>query len=139
MTASGQVAALLAATLVLAACTGAGAVATTSPSSAAATGSAPSGSDVGPATTVGSATTPGPSPTGAASIAPTGTPAPVPRAELVTAGATVAGTLGTYTMDGSGSDSPWLPFGALPAVAVGASETPSLRFIDRSPSATSRS
>jgi len=49
----------------------------------------------------------------------------------VAVGATVAGILGTFTLDGSGSDSPWLPFDVLPAVGVGASEVLTVRFVDR--------
>ena len=61
---------------------------------------------------------------------PSGTPAPLPLAEIVTGHASIAGGLGTYTLDGYGSDAPWLPFGSLPTIAAGAAERLTFRFVD---------
>ena len=61
---------------------------------------------------------------------PTATPPPVPLAEIVTGDATTPGIVGSYTIDGRGSDGPWLPFTSLPAVGVGTRETPTLQFSD---------
>lgn len=54
----------------------------------------------------------------------------LPVAELVAAQGTILGALGTYVMDGAGSDSPWLPFAAVPVVAAGAADTLQIRFAD---------
>jgi hypothetical protein len=83
-------------------------------------------------TPTGTATGPSsePSAIGRPSLAPSATPAPAPRAEIVIADATVAGALGTYTIDDTGSDSPWLPFDTLPSVGLGVAETPAVRFVD---------
>ena len=53
-----------------------------------------------------------------------------PIAEVVTAQGTVLGALGTYVMDGAGSDAPWLPFSTIPSVEVGAGDTLLIRFAD---------
>lgn len=84
------------------------------------------------ATSTGTADSPAPELTATQrpSPAPSATPAPAPRAEIVTADATVAGALGTYTIDDTGSDSPWLPFDTLPSVGLGVAETPAVRFVD---------
>lgn len=70
------------------------------------------------------APTPGPTPTENA------TRAPLPIAEIVTADATIVGDLGTYTIDGQGSDAPWLPFNSLPSITAGVSDTLAIRFSD---------
>jgi hypothetical protein len=43
----------------------------------------------------------------------------------------VPGTLGSYVLDGRGSDAPWLPFDSLPRVAVAATEALTVGFVDR--------
>lgn len=53
-----------------------------------------------------------------------------PVAELVTAQGTIQGALGTYVMDGAGSDAPWLPFSTIPSVEVGAADALQIRFAD---------
>ena len=53
-----------------------------------------------------------------------------PIAELVTAQGTIQGALGTYVMDGAGSDAPWLPFSTIPSVEVGAADALQIRFAD---------
>lgn len=53
-----------------------------------------------------------------------------PIAEIVTAQGAVLGALGTYSMDGAGSDAPWLPFSTIPSVEVGAADTFRIRFAD---------
>ena len=66
-------------------------------------------------------------------VAPTEVPSDSvlrPVAELVTAQGTILGALGTYVMDGAGSDAPWLPFNAIPTVEVGAADTLQIRFAD---------
>ena len=95
----------------------------------------PAGSPVGsvaaspsPGTTIG--TTPSVAATQTGSVAASATPAPPPQAEIVTAAATIPGDLGTYVIDGGGSDSPAFPFDALPALSVGTRDTIGIRFID---------
>ena len=46
-------------------------------------------------------------------------------------GGSAAGTLGSWTLDGRGSDSPWLPASALERVTVPRSERLTVRFDDR--------
>ena len=53
-----------------------------------------------------------------------------PVAELETAEGTILGELGTYSMDGVGSDAPWLPFAAVPAVEASSAEVLQIRFAD---------
>ena len=67
----------------------------------------------------------------ASAPAPSTTPAPIPLAEIVTADASIAGHIGTYDIDGRGSDSPALPFDTLPSVVVGKADVLSLQFVDR--------
>lgn len=57
-------------------------------------------------------------------------PVLLPIAEIVTAQGGVLGALGTYVMDGAGSDAPWLPFATIPSVEVRATDTLQLRFAD---------
>ena len=66
-----------------------------------------------------------------------GTPPPLPgdlaplvEAVAITAGGDVKGTLGGFTMDGTGGDSPWLPFDILPAVSAAAGGAVSIRFFE---------
>ena len=61
---------------------------------------------------------------------PAHTPAPPPLAEIVTADGSIQGTLGTYSIDGRGSDAPWLPFASLPGVGVADGELLTIRFVD---------
>ena len=83
------------------------------------------GSAIAPAgATTGASATPGPS------AAPASTPSLLPVAEIVTADASIAGKLGSYDLDGGGSDSPWLAFDALPEVVVSATDRLILRFVD---------
>jgi hypothetical protein len=79
-------------------------------------GTAPAGTSLGDP--VPSATLAPASP-GASSSAPTAGPAQLPAAVLVLAGTEAPGTLGSWTLDGQGSDSPWLPAAALAEVEVG--------------------
>ncbi|MBI2763934.1 MAG: hypothetical protein HYX54_09340 [Chloroflexi bacterium] len=74
-----------------------------------------------------------PTPTEETTPAPTeeATPAPDPVAELVTADTTIVGTLGSSSIDGRGSDAPWLPFDSLPPVATGVTDLLTVRFSDR--------
>lgn len=68
-----------------------------------------------------------------ATVTPTDAPSDSalrPVAELVTAHGAVLGALGTYVMDGAGSDAPWLPFRTIPTVEVGAADTLEIRFAD---------
>ena len=55
-------------------------------------------------------------------VAPTNTPAPTgappPLAVLMTADAAHAGNLGSYVIDGRGSDTPAYPFGSMDPIAV---------------------
>ncbi len=74
--------------------------------------------------------TPGPTPVPTAAPTATSTPAPPPLAEIVTAEGGVAGVLGTYSIDGRGSDAPWLPFSSLPGVDIAAGEMVTIRFVD---------
>lgn len=53
-----------------------------------------------------------------------------PVAEVLTAQGTVLGALGTYVMDGAGSDAPWLPFSTLPSLEVGAADRLQIQFAD---------
>lgn len=75
-------------------------------------------------TAVAASPDPTPEPTSAA------TPAPDPVAEIVTRAGTIAGALGTYTVDGRGSDAPWLPFDGLPALDVDRGTAIVIRFVD---------
>jgi hypothetical protein len=52
-----------------------------------------------------------------------------PAAVLVTAGAEIPGTLGSWTLDGRGSDSPWLPASALPERAITTPAAIVVRFV----------
>lgn len=68
---------------------------------------------------------------------PTGAPTEVPSdpllrpiAELVTAQGSVLGALGTYALDGAGSDAPWLPFTTIPSLDVRAADPLQIRFAD---------
>ena len=70
--------------------------------------------------------TPIPTPTPTENI----TPAPLPVAEIVTPGATIVGNLGTYTIDGRGTDAPWLPFNSLPSITSRVGEVLTIRFSD---------
>ena len=74
--------------------------------------------------------TPDPTPVPTAAPTATSTPAPPPLAEIVTADGNIQGTLGTYSIDGRGSDAPWLPFSSLPGIDIGAGETLTIRFVD---------
>ncbi len=51
-------------------------------------------------------------------------------AVLVTEDAATKGELGSYTIDGQGSDAPWLPFGSLIGVEAGAGQPVSVRLLD---------
>jgi hypothetical protein len=70
--------------------------------------------------------------TAAPTVTPTVTaaPAPGPVAEILTESGALPGSLGTYTLDGRGSDAPWLPFDGLPAVDAAAGGTLTVRFMD---------
>jgi hypothetical protein len=61
---------------------------------------------------------------------PTPGPIALPAAELVMPAGTVAGALGSYVVDGRGSDSPWLPFDSLPRVDVAATPALTVGFVD---------
>ncbi len=64
-------------------------------------------------------------------IASVAIPSPLlPIAQIMTADATVIGTLGTFTMDGSGSDAPWLPYDTLSQVRLGPRDTVKVAFVD---------
>jgi hypothetical protein len=84
-------------------------------------GSAGSGS--GPARTASGSPSASPAPTIADTVA-------LPLAVLETIGGGIAGTLGSYGMDGRGGDSPWLPFDGLPGVLMRAGEPIRIRFRD---------
>lgn len=71
-----------------------------------------------------------PTPMATAAHTPAPTAAPPPQAEIVTTDGSVQGTLGTYSIDGRGSDAPWLPFSSLPGVSVAAGELLTIRFVD---------
>ncbi len=109
---------ILVATMVVVGC---GAAGSPAPSAATATASAAG-------TPAASITQPTP-----ATAEPKVTPPPVPVAEIVTGDATTPGAIGSYSVDGRGSDAPWLPFVSLPSVGVGARETPSIQFADGTP------
>ncbi|HLE79446.1 MAG TPA: hypothetical protein VI687_03545 [Candidatus Limnocylindrales bacterium] len=74
--------------------------------------------------------TPDPTPVPTAAPTATSTPAPPPLAEIVTADGNIQGTLGTYSIDGRGSDAPWLPFSSLPGLSVAPGELLTIRFVD---------
>lgn len=78
----------------------------------------------------GTPATGGPSVSPSASPAATPTSAPLPLAVAVTADGTVRGSLGSYALDGRGSDSPWLPFDALPPLTAAAGGMLAIRFED---------
>ena len=71
--------------------------------------------------------TPIPTPTSTENISP----APLPVAEIVTPGAAIVGNLGTYTIDGRGTDAPWLPFNSLPSITSRVGDVLTIRFSDR--------
>jgi hypothetical protein len=71
-----------------------------------------------------------PTPVPTAAPTATSTPATPPLAEIVTADGSIKGILGTYSIDGRGSDAPWLPFSSLPGVSVAAGELLTIRFVD---------
>lgn len=60
-------------------------------------------------------------------------PAPLPVAEIITPDATIVGELGTYAIDGRGSDAPWLPFSSIPPFTVGTADSLTIRFSDGVP------
>lgn len=99
----------------------------------AACGSAASNAPANPSPTVPAATpTPLPTPM------PTPTPTPAasslpPLAVVRVDGRPTPGTLGSYTMDGSGSDTPWQPFGGLPGIEVAARASLVVAFADGAP------
>lgn len=104
---------------------------------AAASPSAPAGSTAAsptPAATITAAATASPTPAlpTASGAAPSFTPAPSPQAEILGKGTIFAGYLGSYEIDGTGSDGPWPPFDSLSRVIVGAQETLTIRFVDGS-------
>ena len=97
----------------------------------------PVGSTAASPTPVATATataTPGPTPgpTSTPSGVPSATPAPSPQAEILGKGTIFAGYLGSYEIDGTGSDGPWLPYDSLSHVVVGAQDTLTIRFVDGS-------
>ncbi len=57
-------------------------------------------------------------------------PASLPVAEISTPAGSVVGKLGSYTLDGRGSDAPWQPFATVPSVTLVAGETLTTRFAD---------
>ncbi len=57
-------------------------------------------------------------------------PASLPVAEIRTATGSVVGKLGSYTLDGRGSDAPWQPFATVPSVTLDAGENLAARFAD---------
>lgn len=63
--------------------------------------------------------------------APTSEPtlAALPIAQLEKTSGAIAGALGTYDVDGRGSDTPWLPFSSLPAVALTSTEIVTISFV----------
>lgn len=76
-------------------------------------------------------TTPTPS---AAATEPEPSPALPPDAIITLPdGVTHAGTLGTFTLDDHGTDTPWLPASTLPQVAVGADSEVNVQFADGTP------
>jgi hypothetical protein len=109
----------------------AGCAATSSPTAApdGSTAASPS-----PAATVAATTAPSPRPSVSTepSTAPTASPAPPPQAEILGTGTVFAGYLGSYDIDGRGSDGPWLPFDSLSNVHVGSQDTLTIRFVDGS-------
>ena len=90
------------------------------------------GSSTPTGSSVPTAPTPGATPILEPSVeaGPSVTPSPAPLAEIVTKSGRLAGALGTYTLDGRGSDAPWQPFDTLPALGVEGSRTLTLRFVD---------
>lgn len=93
----------------------------------AACGSTASNAPANPSPTVPAATpTPLPTPTPAASSLP-------PLAVVRVDGRPTPGTLGSYTLDGSGSDAPWQPFGGLPGIQVAAGTSLVVAFADGAP------
>ena len=70
-----------------------------------------------------------PSRTATASGASTAGPLAPPAAVLLVDSAAAPGALGSWTLDGQGSDSPWLPAAALAEVAIGPSPL-FVRFAD---------
>lgn len=67
------------------------------------------------------------------SVAPTDAAPLRPVGVILTADATLAGELGSYTMDGAGADSPWLGAGGIPSLAIGPFDTISVALIDGVP------
>ena len=55
-------------------------------------------------------------------------PAAFLAATLAAEGEEVVGRLGSYTLDGTGSDTPWLPFDVLPMVTLKPDSRPEIRF-----------
>ena len=78
----------------------------------------------------GTATMPVPTSPLAASSTPDATPAAPPGATLTAGGSSAAGTLGTWTLRGAGSDSPWLPATAVMGLAAGTGDRLAVRFDD---------
>ncbi|MBI2777383.1 MAG: hypothetical protein HYX57_09035 [Chloroflexi bacterium] len=81
-----------------------------------------------------SPTVPAATPTGVPSptAAPAASPLP-PLAVVEIDGRATPGILGTYTLDGSGSDAPWQPFGGLPVIEVAAGAPLVVAFADGAP------
>jgi len=97
--------------------------------------SEPPGSTVGAspipvATATAAVATASATPAPTAPSSPTVTPAPPPQAEILAPGTIFAGYLGSYEVDGTGSDGPWVPFDSLSKVVVGAGQTVTIRFVD---------
>lgn len=83
----------------------------------------------------GTVATPSPPPTEAPTPTPgqANPPPLLPIGVILTADATLAGELGSYSMDGSGADAPWLPAAGLPSLAIGPLDTLSVALIDGVP------
>ena len=69
--------------------------------------------------------------TGPTADPPTSEPtlAALPIAQLKGTSGAIAGALGTYDVDGLGSDTPWLPFSSLPAVVLTSTEIVTISFV----------
>ncbi|MEO8461896.1 MAG: hypothetical protein ABI555_01680 [Chloroflexota bacterium] len=69
-------------------------------------------------------------PTARATVGPESVAWMAAIAVLVTEPAATEGELGSYAIDGQGSDAPWLPFGSLIDVEVVAGQPVSVRLLD---------
>jgi hypothetical protein len=72
-----------------------------------------------------------------AASAPAASPGPagdgLPAAVLVAGATSSPGKLGSWSLDGRGGDSPWIPAAALTPVAVGSADSIAVRYADGAP------